>query len=75
MREKIDGALILGQLKLQNALRKFANEEKGASEMVVVIVLIVIVIAIAVIFRDKLQEVVEKVFNKLDDFINTTKTS
>ncbi len=61
MRMKLAGMNFMDRLK----------EERGETNFVAIIVIIVIILFIAAIFKDKLQEVVEKVFSKLSDFIDT----
>ncbi len=62
MRMKLAGMNLMERLK----------EERGDTNFVSIILIIVIVIAIAAIFRDQLTALVEKVFSKLTNFIDTT---
>ena len=65
MKEK----LLCSYLKGKMAVKNFFEQEKGASEMVVILVLIVIVIAVAATFQTKLGEAIGKAFDKLITFI------
>lgn len=60
---------ILSILNFFNMNKRMLAEEKGASDIVAVIILIVIIIAVAVIFREKLMEVVNSVMDQLTDFV------
>lgn len=59
----IEAKSLCGLAKAKAALRKFAAEEKGASDIVAILVIIVIIIAVAVIFKDRLIELVNSVFD------------
>ena len=50
-------------------MEDFLKDEEGDSNLVSIIVVIVIVITVAGIFRDKLMEAVDAIFNKLTEFI------
>lgn len=56
-----------------NFTENFVKDEEGDTNMVSMIVLIVIVIAVAAVFREQLEGVIKKAFEKLTDFVNTTK--
>ena len=70
MKEKIDGAIIRGQIELHNTVDRLASEERGASDIVAVVVLIVIAIAAGVIFKKQLEKAVQNVFSNLDSFVS-----
>lgn len=53
--------------------RENLKEESGAINMIEVLVIAVIVIAIAAVFRDKLKDIVEKVFGNIGDFFDNSK--
>lgn len=67
--EKLNNMFMRGKLALLNKLSQWAEEEKGASDIVAIIVVIVIILAVAVIFREQLLNAVNSVFEKLTDFI------
>lgn len=56
-------------------VKKYFSEEHGAVNMIEIVVIIVIVIAVSAIFRNKLQEVIEAIFNKVTNFVNNSTTS
>ena len=68
MKEKLMGAYLKGKLACLNAVNKFLNEEKGASDIVAILVVIIIIIAVAAIFREKLLEFVNVVMENLLKF-------
>ena len=68
MKEKLMGAYLKGKIACLNAMEKFLNEEKGASDIVAILVVIIIIIAVAAIFKDKLLEFVNKVMGNLLSF-------
>lgn len=55
-------------------LRHLKSEERGASDIVAIIAIIVIVLAVAVIFREKLTDVVTKAFDNVTTWIGTGET-
>lgn len=57
---------------MKNRVNNFLTNEDGAVDIVAIVVLCGIVIAVAVIFRDKLQEVVESLFQTVKDKGNRT---
>ncbi len=59
---------VKGCMKLQNAGKRFREEERGATHLVEIIVVIIIVIGIAAIFRAQLTEFVTKVMEDLLNF-------
>ncbi|MCM1121377.1 MAG: hypothetical protein NC416_02220 [Eubacterium sp.] len=64
--------LEIRKLQAERALREKLEQlvqEEGDTNFVAIIIIIVILIAIAGIFREKLTEAVEAVFEKLMDFI------
>ena len=56
--------------KVKAGMKRFVQEEKGASDMVAILVVIVVVIGVAVIFRDKLGELIESIFTKAGTDLN-----
>lgn len=69
MLKKLQIAYLRKKLEAAEAVRKLAEEEKGASDMVAIIVVIVIIIAAAAIFRTQLLAAVTSVFEQLTEFI------
>lgn len=54
-----------------NAWEKVMKEEKGASDMVAIIVIIVILIAVAAVFKDELEQAIQKAFENLRNFTDS----
>ncbi|MBS6194845.1 MAG: hypothetical protein KH828_04625 [Clostridiales bacterium] len=69
MMGKLKSAYLRGKMAVMNKLTSWAEEEKGASDIVAIIVVIVIILAVAAIFRTQLMAAVTSVFEKLTDFI------
>lgn len=70
MKEKLICAYLRRKLAFLNALENFAEEERGASDMVTILVIIVIVIGVAATFKTELGNAVTTAFAKLTTFIN-----
>lgn len=66
--------LDLMAINLKCRLSRFKDwvlyEEKGASDIVAIMVVIVILLAVAVVFREQLKKLVEKVFQKSSDWVD-----
>lgn len=69
MRQKLDNLYWRMRFRFMGMLEEFLKDEEGDSNLVSIIVVIVIVITVAGIFRDKLMEAVDAIFNKLTEFI------
>lgn len=69
MMKKLKSAYMRGKMAVINKLTDWAEEEKGASDIVAIIVIIVIILAVAAIFREQLMSAVTSVFDKLTEFI------
>ncbi len=54
------------RLKWELFKAKFFGEENGAVDLIVIIILIAIVIILAVIFRNKIGELISKIFGEAD---------
>lgn len=65
MKEKLLIGWLRTKLACREALESFAEEEKGASDIVAILLVIVILIAVAAIFREQLMNAVTGVFEKL----------
>lgn len=59
-----------GYMKVEKAVNGFANEERGASELVVLVGLIVITLALIIIFRSQLTNIINAVGTKVMNWIN-----
>lgn len=64
----LDMQMIKLQTKMRNFAEDFKKEERGASDMVAVLLIILIVVAVATIFRKQLTNLVNLVFNKVNEF-------
>ncbi len=69
MRQKLDNLYWRMRFRFMGMMEDFLKDEEGDSNLVSIIVVIVIVITVAGIFRDKLMEAVDAIFNKLTEFI------
>ena len=69
MREQMTRWYIAMQMKMKNFVEDFAEEEKGAADIVAIIMVIVVVIAVAVVFKEQLERVIKATFDKLTNFI------
>lgn len=69
MRNLMDEGYWKCRMAVMKAVRKFQEEEKGASDMVAILVLIVIIIGVAAIFQQQLGAAITAAFKKLTDFI------
>jgi len=70
MREKWMTVYLRGKLACRNAWKRLA-EEKGSANIVATLLMIVIVIAVAALFREQLTKAVTKVFELLNEFLNS----
>lgn len=69
MKEKLICTYLRRKLALLNAVENFAEEERGASDMVTILVIIVIVIGVAATFSKQLSGAVTAAFTKLTTYI------
>ena len=69
MREQMTRWYIAMQMKMKNFLEDFAEEEKGAADIVAIIMVIVVVIAVAVVFKDNLERAMQSIMDKLNEFV------
>ena len=52
-------------LELQLLKARFFGEEKGAVDLVVIIIIIAVAVALVVIFRNKLKELINTLFDSI----------
>lgn len=57
--------------KLQQGLKNMLTDETGAADIVAILVIIVIVLAVAVVFKDQLINLVQQVFAKSTDWVES----
>lgn len=65
----MDTLFIYGQImagRAKESVKNFWKQEKGGSEIVAVIVLIAIVMLLAVLFKDQLSDLVERIWNSIN---------
>lgn len=55
--------------RAKKELSQLAGNESGVSGIVVSLLLIAIAVALAIIFREKIGELIDKIFNKADDAV------
>ena len=71
MMRKMDMLWIGAKARLHNFWEDFKTEDKGAAEIVAIILIIVVVIALAVVFKDKISELLDKVMGQADSFVES----
>lgn len=55
---------------VKNRVRKFFTKENGEVNIIAIVVLIAIAIGLAIIFRGKITELLNSLFNKVNDKAN-----
>ena len=58
-------ALNLWFIKLQNKINSKMKEEKGAVDLITIVVLIAVVMILVVIFRKRLEELINNLFDTI----------
>ena len=56
--------------RITERIRELLSDESGDSNIIAVILIIIVVIALAVIFRDQLFGIVDKLFGKINTSID-----
>ena len=64
----------MGGRQMLKHLKRFWNEEDGLG-IVEIALIIIVLIAIAVIFKDKLKELVDNIFGKIDANLDGANTN
>lgn len=54
------------KLRVSSTVKGFLHEEKGAADIVAVILIVVVAVAAAWIFRDKIIELINNLFEQTD---------
>lgn len=67
----VTGKLLIAKVRTQDFLKSLVTKENGDTNFVSIMLILLVVIAVAVIFRDKLVDLAEKVFSKLTEFTET----
>lgn len=70
MLDTMDKVLIGAKVRWDLFVHRLLHEEKGASDIVAIMVAIVILLAVAVIFKEQLIGLVEKVFGKATTWVD-----
>lgn len=70
MFDKTDMMLIDAKARWDRYVDRLIHEEAGASDIVAIMVVIVILLAVAAIFKEQLEELVKKVFEKAIDWVD-----
>lgn len=68
MRDFLDGKIIAAKNYAKRCIEDLKSE-RGASDMVTIILIILVVVAVAAIFKEKLIELVENLFGKLNESV------
>lgn len=71
MMRKMDMLWIGAKARIHNFWEDFKTEEKGAAEIVAIILIIVVVIGLAVIFKDKIELLLDNVMGQADNFVES----
>lgn len=69
MRDKCLSFMIMMQLRMMGMLNDLKKEERGASDIVAIVLVIVIIIAVASIFKTQLTAAMNKVMDRLIEFV------
>ncbi len=67
MKEKMMSAYIKMQTALHFGVKNFKENEKGAVNVVEIVVIIGIVVLLALIFKDKIRELLDSLFSTITD--------
>lgn len=68
--DKIFKMFSKGCMKAEKAVDRIVNEERGASELVVLVGLIVITLAVIIVFRGQLMNIITAIGTKVMNWIN-----
>lgn len=71
MLNKMDLLLLTAKSRWDGFVDRLVHEEKGAADIVAILVVIVILLGVATIFRNQLQALVESVFGKATQWVNS----
>lgn len=67
----MDLLLLTAKSRWDGFVDRLVHEEKGAADIVAILVVIVILLGVATIFRNQLQALVESVFGKATQWVNS----
>ncbi len=70
MVEAITDKIMLGYFKAKCKVMSFFEDETGETNIIAIILLIVVVIAMAVIFRKQIANVINSLFNRVNNDIS-----
>lgn len=56
--------------KVGEEVRRFVREEEGDTNVISIIVVLVIVLGLAIVFKDKIKELVDTLWNSVTDNAN-----
>lgn len=73
MVEAITDKIMLGYFKAKCKVMSFFEDETGDTNIIAIILLIVVVIAMAVIFRKQIANVINSLFNRVNNDISNFK--
>lgn len=71
MLNKMDLLLLTAKSRWDGFVDRLVHEEKGAADIVAILVVIVILLGVATIFREQLKTLVESVFGKATEWVNS----
>lgn len=65
MMSKISADIMVKYWRAKEAFKSFLEEERGDSHIIAVILVLVVVVGLAVLFRQKISDIVTKLWNKI----------
>lgn len=65
MMSKISADIMVKYWKAKEAFKSFLEEERGDSHIIAVILVLVVVVGLAVLFRQKISDIVTKLWNSI----------
>ena len=74
MKDVLTKLWISTQFKWNNFREDFKSEEKGAVEIITIVLIVVVVIALAVVFRERIGGLINKVFDNTEGSLDSLGT-
>ena len=65
MMSKISADIMVKYWRAKEAFESFLEEERGDSHIIAVILVLVVVVGLAVLFRQKISDIVTELWNKI----------
>lgn len=74
MNEALLKAWIGAQIRLRNFWDDLKSEENGAVEIITMILIVVIVVAVLAVFRERIGQLIDKIFNNTEGSLDSLGT-